>query len=528
VLVLVLAGTGIRRPAAATPSPPTAAFHPVGPRRVLDTRRDSTTLAAATTRDMNMAGTGVPAAATAVVLEVTATGTTDAGFVTMYPAGSDRPTTSVLNRDGNGTTVQNLVTMALGDSAGVRIYSSARTDLVVDLFGYYQPTWTAAAGRYTSVPPMRLLDTRSSGSAVRPGQTVAVPRPTTVPADATAIVLTATVDRAVGPGYWTAWPAGAPRPDTSNVNVTWAGQTVANLVVVPMAPTGVDFFSQSGGDLVVDVVGYFTGPSAANVATGLFVAQLPARILDTRSTELNPLGQAAQPQRGWTVEIGAGAAYLAAVATVTVVHALAPGYVTAYAAGQPRATTSTLNADTDATVAQTTIIPVGERGIALYTYAGGDLLVDVTGWYVGTPAPSVVDPPLNPAPPAPDRVVIPSIGVDRHLGAGFDAATLAAGPAYWPEFGTLGQPGNIVIGGHRTIDSGPFRHIDSVPDGGDIYLFAGIDRHHYRVVDRFVVRYTDGWPVARQTDAHEVTLFACEPPGSEEWRYALRAVEVRD
>jgi LPXTG-site transpeptidase (sortase) family protein len=315
---------------------------------------------------------------------------------------------------------------------------------------------------------------------------------------------------------------------TSNVNVSRAGQTVANLMIVPEARDGVDVFSQSGGHLIVDAVGYFTGPSAPSVPTGLFVATPPTRYLDTRSVDNNPLGSAAQPQRGWTVEIGGGTRFAAAVATVTIVHALAPGYVTAYAAGQPRPPTSTLNATTDATTAQAAIVPVGERGMALYTYAGGDLLVDVSGWYVGTPAPPVVDPEPNPLAPAPTRIVIPSIGVDLPVGGQMNIATLLDGPAYWPDFGRVGQPGNVVVGGHRTLASAPFRNIDAVPDGGDIYLFAGVDRHHYRVVDRFVVHRTDGWPVARQTDAHELTVFACHPPGSEEWRYVLRAIEIRD
>ena len=35
-------------------------------------------------------------------------------------------------------------------------------------------------------------------------------------------------------------------------------------------------------------------------------------------------------------------------------------------------------------------------------------------------------------------------------------------------------------------------------------------------------------PVVRQTTNHELTLFACHPPGSEAQRYIVRAAEVRD
>jgi LPXTG-site transpeptidase (sortase) family protein len=527
VLVLGLAGTGSGRSAeAGVPLPPSAAYHPVGPRRVLDTRRAATPLAAGSTLDVRLGSAGVPAGASAAVLEVTATAASGPGFLTVYPAGSDRPTTSVLNTTSDGATVQNLVTMAIGTGGAVSIFSSVQTDVVVDLFGYYEPSWSSASGRFVPLPPSRLLDTRSS-TRVAPGGTVRVALPSAMPPDASAIVATATVDQATAAGYWTAGPAGGPRPDTSNINVSRAGQTVANLIVVPVSADGIDVYSQSGGHLIVDAVGYYTGASAPVSTLGLFYPRPPMRLLDTRS-DTNPLGPGAQPQRGWTVEVGAGATFSAAMTTVTVAHALGPGYVTAYAAGQPRPPVSTVNAGTDDVVAQSAIVPVGARGMALYTYGGGDLLLDVTGWFAGAPAPAVENPPTNPAPPAPDRIVIPSVGVDEHHGTGVDAATLAAGPGFWPEFGQLGQPGNIVVGGHRTIDSAPFRHIDAVPTGGDIYLFAGGDRHHYRVVDRFVVDYRDGWPVVRQTTAHELSVFACHPPGSEQYRYVLRAIEIRD
>jgi LPXTG-site transpeptidase (sortase) family protein len=498
----------------------------VEPRRVLDTRRAATPVDAGASLDVPLTAAGVPADASAAVLEVTAAAARGAGYVTVYPAGSERPTTSVLNTTADGGTVQNLVTMAIGTGGAVSIYSSVRTDVVVDLFGYYEPRWSSASGRFVPLPPARLLDTRSS-APVAPGGTARVALPPTMPPDASAIVVTATVDQAKAAGYWTAGAAGAPRSDTSNINVSRPGQTVANLIVVPVSAAGIDVYSQSGGHLIVDAVGYYTGASAPVSTLGLFYPRPPVRLLDTRS-DTNPLGPGAQPQRGWTVEVGAGATFSAAMTTVTMVHPLGPGYVTAYAAGQPRPAVSTVNAGTDDVVAQSAIVPVGARGMALYTYAGGDLLLDVTGWFAGPPVPAVVDAPVNPAPPPPDRIVIPSIGVDQHVGIGVDVATLSAGPGFWPEFGQLGQPGNVVVGGHRTIDSAPFRDIDAVPTGGDIYLFAGGDRHHYRVVDRFVVDYRDGWAVVRQTTAHELSVFACHPPGSEQWRYVLRAIEIRD
>ncbi|KJY23473.1 N-acetylmuramoyl-L-alanine amidase [Streptomyces sp. NRRL S-104] len=53
-------------------------------------------------------------------------------------------------------------------------------------------------------------------------------------------------------------PHGAARPGVSNLNYT-AGQTVANLVVVPVVDGQVTFYNNSGtADVIADLNGYFT------------------------------------------------------------------------------------------------------------------------------------------------------------------------------------------------------------------------------------------------------------------------------
>ena len=46
----------------------------------------------------------------------------------------------------------------------------------------------------------------------------------------------------------------------SNLNVTAAGQNIANLVTVGLSATGsISLFSSGGGHLVADVAGYYVG-----------------------------------------------------------------------------------------------------------------------------------------------------------------------------------------------------------------------------------------------------------------------------
>jgi LPXTG-site transpeptidase (sortase) family protein len=506
----------------------TTAFHPVAPTRLLDTRTGARLQGGATATVAAAGAGGMPAGIAAVVVNVTATNTSGAGFLTAFASGGTRPTTSVLNAERAGQTLANLATVPVGADGKVSIFASVATDVVVDVFGYYAPAGAATAGRLMPVGPQRAYDSRIGGAALPPGATVHVNFPGILPADAAAVVANVTVTETTAAGYWTAWPSGTARPATSNLNSTAAGQTIANQVVVPLGGGGIDVFSQSGGHLVVDVTGYFTGAKAPSASTGLYVPATPTRVLDTRTTDLNPLGAAAQPQPGWSLETPISG-YAAVSANVTIVHALKPGYVTAYPAGTARPGASSLNATTaDQTIANQVITSLGQRGLTLFVQAGGDVLMDVTGYYTGAPVASTLPPETNPTPPAPDRIAIPAAGIDVHVGYGVDPATLADGPGFWPDFGQLGQPGNVVIGAHRTSNGGPFERIDQIAPGSDIWVFAGPLRYHYVATGHFIVNYDQAEPVVRQTTAHELTLFACHPPGSEAQRYVVRATDVRD
>jgi hypothetical protein len=109
-----------------TPVTPTvsAAYHPVTPARILDSRGPvggwHAPLAAGTPRDLQVTGLGggssVPATASAVVLNVTATGGNANSFVTAYPTGTPKPIASNLNF-GVGQTIANLVTVGTPGSA---------------------------------------------------------------------------------------------------------------------------------------------------------------------------------------------------------------------------------------------------------------------------------------------------------------------------------------------------------------------------------------------------------------------------
>ena len=208
----------------------------MSPARILDTRGGSR-LGPGGIRTLSVDGAGgLPASGiSAVWLNVTATNTTAMGFLAIWPAGLPRPPTSNLNWTA-GRTVPNLVEVALGVNDQVSFYNSAgSTDLVVDVFGYVAlPASTATAGMYNPVAPHRVLDTRiglgASKAQLCAGQVITVKIAGTagVPSTgATAVVLNVTaVNTVVAPSFVTVFPAGTPRPNTSNLNFV-PGQTVA-------------------------------------------------------------------------------------------------------------------------------------------------------------------------------------------------------------------------------------------------------------------------------------------------------------
>ena len=82
--------------------------------------------------------TKIPADAGTVMLNLTVTDSATSGFVTVYACGTSRPLASNINFNGQAT--PNLVAAKIGDGGRVCIFTSAETDLVADIVGYFPGT----------------------------------------------------------------------------------------------------------------------------------------------------------------------------------------------------------------------------------------------------------------------------------------------------------------------------------------------------------------------------------------------------
>ncbi|MBI2703859.1 MAG: S8 family serine peptidase [Actinobacteria bacterium] len=374
-------------------------FRSLSPARIQDSRPGgpqvgpySTPWGPGTTRDVQATGVGgVPSGADAVVLNVTATKTTAASFLTIFPAGTARPLASNLNWTP-GRTIANAVTVKVGASGRIAIYNpSGDVDVVVDVVGYYQE---GSGDLYTSLSPSRIQDSRPGGPQVGPYSTPWGPGTTRevqatgvggVPPGATAVVLNVTATRTTAASFLTVFPAGTAPPLASSLNWT-AGQTIANAVTVKVSASGrIAIYNPTGAtDVIIDVVGYFTAGSGKR-----FHAASPRRIQDSRPSG-PPVGPYSSPwgpgttrdvQVGGVAIVPAGAD--SALVNMTVTNTTASSFLTVYPSGSNRPVASSLNWTAGLTIPNAVTVKVGQLGaVAVYNPSGTvDVIADLAGWY---------------------------------------------------------------------------------------------------------------------------------------------------
>jgi hypothetical protein len=484
VLVAALLGTLLAAlpgsPAAAAPSVPSR-LESIDPVRVLDTRTSSKVVAG---NSVGVPINGrVPSNATAVVLNLTVTDPEAFGFVTAY-SGSTRPGTSNANTDQLGETAANLVIVPLTVPGDVRVYASTTTNLVIDLLGWFVPAAGSTAGRYRPVAPAggRILDTRGEGAPGAlgaAGRRVQITGRGGVPASGVrAVAVNVTMTQTVSGGWLQVIPtngttaAGA----SSNVNVSSGGQTVANLVIVPVGADGsVTLVGNAIGHVIVDVAGWFTDSSATSGTDGLFIAVDPTRLADTRA--------GARVQAGATLAVSAAVAGVDAgqigsvLANLTVTQSEAPLFVTGYAGIGTIPQVSSINADkADATVANAGIVATNGPSFGLFSSAATHLVVDLLGWFTrsgdlatnGQPG-SVISSAAHPS--GGQLIRYRSIGA---AGGMTQQKTLLFTPAGAPPSG--GWP--VMVVGHGPIGLGAQCAISAIarasyPDPIDPWLQAG-------------------------------------------------------
>jgi len=189
---------------------------------------------------------------TGVSVNLTATDSRGAGFLTAYDCDTSQPIASNVNYEP-GITTANHATVALRSaSRRLCIFTKVATGIVVDLTGWWVPSGTSTLR--TLAVPERRLDTREPGAStgrLSPGVAVQIHPPL-----GRTLFVNVTADAAAGPGFIAVFPCGAGWQGTSTVNFR-AAVPVANAALVD-ASSGVCALSNQSVDTIFDVFGEAT------------------------------------------------------------------------------------------------------------------------------------------------------------------------------------------------------------------------------------------------------------------------------
>ena len=275
-----------------------ATYVPIDPTRVVDSRTNvgvTGIFNAGTPKTFQVAGVAtIPANAIAVTGNVTVTGQSAAGYVSITTTATATPRSSTLNFPTGENRANNVTASLASNGTLAAVYKAAagkKAHVIFDVTGYFLPGPEDAA--YNTVTPVRLLDTRV-GNGLSGKFVSGTPRELLIgtrggiPAGAVAITANLTVVGQTKAGFVSVTPTSIVNPTTSNINFPTkdvrANGLTAKLIggklwLVYKAATAAQT------DLILDVTGYYL---AAGSGLAFFPLD-PGRIMDTRTTVLSGL-----------------------------------------------------------------------------------------------------------------------------------------------------------------------------------------------------------------------------------------------
>lgn len=386
-------------------------FVPLEPCRIMETRAEYNFqgrtgafgppfMPAGQTRTLTLANSNVcqvPPSAQAYVFNITLVPRGGVDFVTVWPGGEPRPNVWTI-RSPDGQIVANSAIVKAG-SGSIQVYTSNDTDIIIDITGYMTDSGQVSNLVYYPLTPCRVIETRAEyrspagpfgppslvGRQSRRFRFPASPY-CQVPNGASAYSVTITV---VPPGplqFITAWPAGGPQPNVSQINSP-SGRVLANTVIVPASSDGsLDLYPFDNTDVIVDINGYFAPDDGAN---GLFYFPVTqCRVSDSRNaagTFGGPIFEARtsrtlpMPQSACSLPTNARAY---AVGVTAIPNGNPMPFVTVWPTGQSFPNASILNAFQGQIVTNSSIIPAGTNGsIDVYAFERTHIVVEVSGYF---------------------------------------------------------------------------------------------------------------------------------------------------
>jgi sugar lactone lactonase YvrE len=360
-------------------------FVPITPCRIADTRNPAgpfggPTLAANTERDFAIpqSGCSIPASAKAYSLNVGVAPAAALNYLTVWPTGQSQPFTSTLNSI-DGRIKANATIIPAGTGGDVSVYASDKTDVFLDINGYFVPATDSTALAFYPLTPCRVLDTRNSSNTFSSQGILDVSvgaSNCSVPATAQAYSLNVTALPKEPLIYLSLWPTGQPQPFVSTLNALTQTYT-ANAAIVPTGENGqVSVFATNKTDVVVDINGYFAPPGPGGLS---LYPMSPCRVTDTRDAagafsgllSVNVASSRCAPPSNAR----------AFVANATAVPKTSLWFLSLWADGEPQPLISTLNAPDAMITSNMAIVPTVNGSIDIFASNETDVFVDISGYF---------------------------------------------------------------------------------------------------------------------------------------------------
>ena len=367
----------------------------------------------------------VPTGATAVAYNVTVTGQTTSGYVSIAPGSvTTAPNSSTINWGRPLQTVANGFVTGIDANRQIRAYvgGNGSTAVIIDIVGYYVPQAVSVAGKSVFVPlatPTRVYQSigwtdpnlelgpiaagQSRLVSVKDGRTgsgaVDPARLNVVPAGATGIAYNLTITGTTGgSGFLSVAPGNAATaPAVSTINWNTNSQTIANSTAVQISPDRDVLVFAGGGNppdpnkstqFIIDIVGYFI--PAANVPVGVtgakFVALPPLRSYSSIGNEGVLTAAAGRRVTSAGLDRAVPTGSRAVAFNLTITGNYGSGYLT-MAPGNtvtpPFASTINWTAG-NTTLANGSVVGIDNaRQVATFAGGGGgsQYIIDVAGYY---------------------------------------------------------------------------------------------------------------------------------------------------
>jgi sortase A len=118
------------------------------------------------------------------------------------------------------------------------------------------------------------------------------------------------------------------------------------------------------------------------------------------------------------------------------------------------------------------------------------------------------------------RIVVPRMHLSMVMVEGTGSSELRKGPGHYQMTSLPGLGGTVAVAGHRTTWLHPFRRIDDLRSGDNVYLEMPYGAFRYVVTGHRIVG-ADDWSILRRRPWEKLVLSACHPLYSASHRWVV-------